>query len=289
MSQQYDITLKKIIKNIPKRFLKLLTGFEEGKFLDTKFSIVQSREPDLVIELPDNSIYHMELQATNEKDMEWRMHDYYSLIYQERRVIIRQLLLYVGDAPLSMNNGIYHDTLTYSYKIKDIREIDCVELLKSNNPDDALLAILCRMEDPIATLGAIRERFMVLPEKQQKDYVVALQTLSRLRGLSPLVIQEVKNKMPITIDISTDEIYLTGVQEGLKKGREEGLEKGREEGREEGLIKGIRIALDLKFGEDSLAVMDKIAEIKDSKRLEKIQNSIKEASNIIEFKNIVGI
>ncbi|KJR41220.1 hypothetical protein MCHI_002881, partial [Candidatus Magnetoovum chiemensis] len=52
MSQLYDIILKKTIKNIPRKFLKLLTGFEDGKFLDTKFQTVQHREPDMVIELP---------------------------------------------------------------------------------------------------------------------------------------------------------------------------------------------------------------------------------------------
>ncbi len=293
MSQLYDITLKKIIKNIPKRFLKLLTVFEEGKFLDTKFPVVQSREPDLVIELPDTSIFHMELQATNEKDMEWRMHDYYSLIYQVRRVPIHQLLLYVGEAPLTMNNGIYHNTLTYSYKIKDIREIDCIELLSSNNPDDALLSILCRMENPIATLKAIRERFMVLPEKLQKDYVIALRNLSRLRGISPLVAQEVERKMPVIIDISKDEVYLTGRQEGRKEGRKEGQKAGHKEGRKEGLheglIIGIKCALDIKFGKSSLSVINKITEIQDFNRLVKIQESIKKASNITEFKKITGI
>ncbi|MBF0563842.1 MAG: hypothetical protein HQK89_01230 [Nitrospirae bacterium] len=81
MSQLYDITLKKTIKNIPKRFLKLLTGFETGEFLDTNFPTVQNREPDLVIKLPDISIFHLELNSDNENNMVWRMHDYYSLMY----------------------------------------------------------------------------------------------------------------------------------------------------------------------------------------------------------------
>ncbi|MBF0566002.1 MAG: hypothetical protein HQK89_12240 [Nitrospirae bacterium] len=111
MSQLYDITLKKTIKKIPKRFLKILTGFEEGEFLDTNFPTVQNRIPDLLIKLPDISIFHLEFTSTNENNMAWRMHDYYSLVFQEYEIEIHQMLLYVGDEPLRMAGGIRHKKL----------------------------------------------------------------------------------------------------------------------------------------------------------------------------------
>ncbi|KJR42607.1 hypothetical protein MCHI_001489 [Candidatus Magnetoovum chiemensis] len=283
MSQLYDITLKKTIKNIPKRFLRIFTGFEEGRFLDTQFPTVQNRRPDIVIELPDNSIYHFELEAKNEKDMEWRVHDYYSLIYQEFRRKTRQIVLYVGEEPLRMKDRIHHDTLLFSYTIKDIRDINCSQLLESNNPDDALLSILCQMDDPAATLRAIRERFTVLPEKEQKDYIVGLKNLARLRGLTALVIKEVEKKMPITIDISMDEAYLQGREEGLLEGQQKGLL----EGQQKGLIEGIELAITIKFGASGLIAMDKIKNIIDINKLEQIKYDILRASDIVEFVKLI--
>ncbi|MCI4624779.1 MAG: hypothetical protein L3V56_02345 [Candidatus Magnetoovum sp. WYHC-5] len=57
----------------------------------------------------------------------------------------------------------------------------------------------------------------------------------------------------------------------------------------EGLIKGIELALDIRFGELSLTVMDKIRAINDINKLEQIKNSIKKASNVEEFKTMLGI
>ncbi|MBI5747947.1 MAG: hypothetical protein HZA00_02400 [Nitrospinae bacterium] len=45
--QRYDKTLKELLKTIPHKLLKLLTGFEDGIFLDVQFPEIKSREPDL--------------------------------------------------------------------------------------------------------------------------------------------------------------------------------------------------------------------------------------------------
>jgi hypothetical protein len=37
-NSQYDITLKDILKGIPKRFVEILTGRKALEFLDTRFS-----------------------------------------------------------------------------------------------------------------------------------------------------------------------------------------------------------------------------------------------------------
>ncbi|MBF0565811.1 MAG: hypothetical protein HQK89_11255 [Nitrospirae bacterium] len=265
MSQLYDITLKKTIKNIPKRFLKILTGFEEGEFLDTNFPTVQNREPDIVIKLPDISLFHLELESNNENNMVWRMHDYYSLMFQKDECKIRQILLYVGDRPLRMADRIQHETLNYSCVFKDIRDINCAELLTGNkNPDDAMLSILCSMEDTIATLVAIRERFMLLPEKEQKDYLAGLKNLARLRGLTSLVKKEVEDKMPVTIDISNDETFLAGMLEGEKRG----------------LLEGIEVALDIKYGSEGLFLMDAVRKIGTIEKLEAFKEVVRKAASV---------
>ncbi|WP_420266956.1 hypothetical protein [Candidatus Magnetominusculus dajiuhuensis] len=34
MHKKFDLTLKDLLKDIPVKFLKILTGYEDGKFLD---------------------------------------------------------------------------------------------------------------------------------------------------------------------------------------------------------------------------------------------------------------
>ncbi|MBF0336889.1 MAG: hypothetical protein HQL05_03575, partial [Nitrospirae bacterium] len=64
MTQEYDITLKSILKDVPKRFFNMLTGFEDAKFLDVQFPSVRYRQPDLLMDLPDNSLWHFEIQSS---------------------------------------------------------------------------------------------------------------------------------------------------------------------------------------------------------------------------------
>ncbi|KJU83773.1 hypothetical protein MBAV_004031, partial [Candidatus Magnetobacterium bavaricum] len=45
MAQYYDVTLKSILKELPKRFFKILTGFEFARFLDVQLPFVEYRQP----------------------------------------------------------------------------------------------------------------------------------------------------------------------------------------------------------------------------------------------------
>ncbi|MBF0344537.1 MAG: hypothetical protein HQL06_09950 [Nitrospirae bacterium] len=72
--------LKDIIKDAPPKFLKKLTGYEAGKFLDIQLPDVQVRQSDLLVEVEDDRIMHIEIQSTNEKSITERMYEYNALI-----------------------------------------------------------------------------------------------------------------------------------------------------------------------------------------------------------------
>ncbi|KJU84144.1 hypothetical protein MBAV_003664 [Candidatus Magnetobacterium bavaricum] len=55
MHQKYEIILKDIIKDVSQRFLKLLTGYEAGKFTDVEFPDVQVRWVDIAFETVSGS------------------------------------------------------------------------------------------------------------------------------------------------------------------------------------------------------------------------------------------
>ena len=189
---KYDYTLKDLFKDIPSTLLKLLTGFREGKFLDIQFPEIKCRQPDLLLELPDSTIFHLELQSSYDSTMLLRMLEYHFLIYQQHGREAKQLLLYVGDELAEFENAINLTSLQYSYEVQDIKDIDCMYLLESDKPEDIVLAILCKTDEPKRTVRRILEKLSVLPEKTRRDYILKLLNLSHLRKLDFLIQEEVK-------------------------------------------------------------------------------------------------
>ena len=217
---KYDYTLKDLFKDIPSTLLELLTGFSEGKFLDIQFPEIKCRQPDLLLELPDSTIFHLELQSSYDSSMLLRMLEYHFLIYQQHGREAKQLLLYVGDETAEFENTVNLNSLQYSYEVVDIKDIDCMYLLESDKPEDVVLAILCKTDDPERTVRRILEKLSVLPEKKRRDYILKLLNLSHLRKLDFLVQEEVK-KMPITIDMEESLLFKQGEAKGQTAGKQE--------------------------------------------------------------------
>ncbi|MEO5361977.1 MAG: hypothetical protein H7843_16305 [Nitrospirota bacterium] len=295
MHQKYDVTLKDIMKDIPKVFLKILTGYETGKFVDVQFPDIQLREPDLVIEVKDGNLVHIEIQSENEH-MISRMFMYCGFIYNQHRKLPVQIVLYVGNKPINMQNQIEGEGIKYSYKLIDIIEIDCTQLLESDSPEDIVLSILCKTNDVDATIRTILDKLSGLPVKEREGYIRKLLYLSDLRKLYPKIKMEI-SKMPISIDIKESDIYREGMEDGLlrgrKEGREDGLLRGREDGllrgREEGLIEGIELGLELKFGSSGVELMDKVRAISSLDRLEEFKNLIRKVGSIEELNVFLNI
>jgi len=225
---KYDYTLKDLFKDIPSALLQMLTGFKDGKFLDIQFPEIKYRQPDLLLELPDKTIFHLEFQSSYDSTMLLRMLEYQFLIYQQHGKEAKQLLLYVGDEPAEFKHEINLTHLKYSYDVKDIKDIDCLSLLESNKPEDIVLAILCKTDEPQRIIRRILEKLSVLPEKTRKDYMLKLLNLSHLRKLDFLINEEVK-KMPITMDIQESFLFKQGKAEGIAEGQTTGKQDAKKE------------------------------------------------------------
>ncbi len=231
-----DITLRDIIQEIPPKFVQLLSGKNAKKLLDTSLPEVKERRADFLVELEDDSIFHLELQTQNDKNMPFRMLEYFVLIsskYPNRN--IKQMVLYVGEKPLNMKDRIEIENLTFNYKLKDIREISCEELFKSDSLTDKILAVLCDVRNPEKYFRGILTELYKLTERERRDYLKKLLNLLTIR--SKLVEKfklEVK-KMPITFDRETIENH-PFFKDGLKEGLQKGLEKGKLEAKREDVI-----------------------------------------------------
>ncbi|MFP4439940.1 MAG: hypothetical protein ACLFVO_22115 [Chloroflexaceae bacterium] len=77
-----------------------------------------------------------------------------------------------------------------------------------------------------------------------------------------------------------------GMENVLEKGLKKGLEKGLERGRREELLAGIALALDLKFGDEGLALLPEIRHISEVTRLQAIRDQIKAAGTPEELRQV---
>ncbi|KJU86030.1 hypothetical protein MBAV_001774 [Candidatus Magnetobacterium bavaricum] len=279
MHQKFDITLKDIIKDMPRIFLKLLTGYDWWEFIDVQFPDVQSRQPDIVIRVRDGRIIHIEVQSTNERIMLGRMFMYAACIYNQYEILPVQIVLYVGKKPLTMQSSVEDGLIKYAYKLVDIRTIDCAQLVVSDDLEDVVLAILCRTDDVDGTIRSILDRFYPLPPKERENYIRKLLYLSELGNLYIKVKMEVM-KMPITIDIEDSEVFRDVFMEGELKGEL----KGRLKGKLEGVLKGVEGMLEIKYGPKGLELMEKVSNIDSIDTLDEFMGLIKKSKSITELR-----
>ncbi|MBV6341714.1 hypothetical protein [Candidatus Magnetobacterium casense] len=271
MHQKYDIALKDIIKDIPRQFLKILTGYDSWQFMDVQFPDIQARQPDIVIKTSDGTIIHIEIQSTNDSTMLKRMYLYSGFIYNQYDVLPIQIVLYIGKKPLNMPSSVELGGIKYAYRLVDIHTINGNQLITGDSPDDCLLAILCKTDDVDGTIKKILDIFYPMPYKERKNYVIKLLYLSELVNLYKKVKAEVMN-MPITIDIEDSEIF----RDVFMKGNLEGELKGE--------LKGIEGMLDIKYGYEGLGLMDMVRTIGTIDKLDAFSKLIRKSTSIAELR-----
>jgi len=130
-----------------------------------------------------------------------------------------------------MPNSIKTDRLSFSYELKNIKDIDCKELLNSSDLNDNILSVLCRTDDAKSLILEIASRLSKLDKNDFEDYKLKLKNLLHLRPDIIKIVKELEeNEMPITINLEEDPFYLEGKAKGIAEGVAEGEAKGKVEG-----------------------------------------------------------
>jgi len=223
--QKMDILLRDILQKIPERFIQLLTGKRGTNILDNTFPVIKERKADFVVELEDGSIFHLELQTYPDKNMPLRMLEYRVLLMQKYpNREIRQMVLYVGDGAPKMESSINDNNLSFSYELRDIKELSCKELMESPQMEDKILAVLCNVENPERYFNDLFQELLKLPEKERGDFIRKLLTALHYRPKLKIVLKRIleERKMPLTITeemIKQDPFFQEGLERGIKEGK----------------------------------------------------------------------
>jgi hypothetical protein len=117
------------------------------KWLNIELPKVQNLRMDLLGQTAGGGLVHVELQSGNDAAMPLRMAEYCLGVLRLFAKFPRQVLLYVGEAPLRMASELRGPALWFEHRTMDIRELDGDSLLESEETGDNVIAILARLRD----------------------------------------------------------------------------------------------------------------------------------------------
>ena len=217
--------IKTLLKDISKYFLNEDIKTDSIIFLD------------IVANIDNEYILHLEIQNNNDKNMIYRMLRYYVDIRQISKLPIKQYVLYIGKEKANFQTEIFEEDLNFRYNFIDIHTIDCEVLLNQNTPEALVLAILCdfKGKNPKDVVKYIIDSLYKYTKNSfsYKNYIMMLETLSSNRNLKE-VVKEIEMLRTTTLqDLPSWEI---GLEMGIEKGIEQGIEKGIEQGIEKGKL-----------------------------------------------------
>jgi len=246
---EYDVALKNILTRPGSSVLNQLTGASSLKWLNVEAPKVNNRRVDLLGELPDRSLVHIELQSRNEKDFPLRMAEYLFGIGRQYGRLPRQVVLYVGEAPLRMKDHVEGPDVLVRFHLVDIRDLDGEELLASANVGDNVLAVLTRLSEQPNAVRRILDRIAAGQPEERDEAFAELLILAKLRQLSSQVKRETR-EMPILEDIMDHDVIGPAIRKGLRQGRVEGQ------------VEMLLSLIEKRFGRVPPAVSDRIATLK---------------------------
>jgi hypothetical protein len=210
---KYDLVVKDLFQRDHPSLLDQLTdGVAVREVLSVELARVEERRADLVLLLADGTILHIEFQSGNDKDMPYREGIYCLLLGQKYRRRVRQVVLYVGQAKMRMDDRVDLGETKSSYRLVDIREMDARKLMASGRPGDLALAMLA--DGGPEQVLEIAKRASELKGAERQRVLSQLVLLSGLRRLTGRLRIELK-AMAITADFTKNEF----VQEAIRDDR----------------------------------------------------------------------
>lgn len=248
----YDLILKESFQSLflqsSKKWLGLDLSHAQISEVDLTINRPTHREVDFLrhVVMPDGQAFllHLEFQTEDHKQMHLRMAEYRAMLQLAHQLPVRQYVIYLGQTPTKMPNKLPEAYQILGYDLISFNQLQAQDFLKSDSPDEIVFAILSRdTEQPSKQIvSRILERLhsLNLSSDELKKYLNYLLTLGQLRKLEHQVKQQV-HAMPITIDITQNEIYKEALAEGLAKGLEKGLDEGKKQA-VEGLLKSTNLS-----------------------------------------------
>lgn len=282
--RRYDQTIRQLLGESPELVINNLIGTQFGKLRQTdhKMQMLLEREPDFLRLTEDVKgdpiVLHVEFQSGNDKEMPYRMLEYYAAAQRKFKQSVWQYVIYIGDRPLNMESGIRDRQNNFTYQVVDIRKIPFQVFLNSSNSALLPWAVLGdhsgKPSDEVITSVVSK---IVSSTKGDKNLLTrqltALAMFSSLRNLDQ-VTQQIIHNMPFDVD-RIQNSYIGKLyrkewtERTTKKIEKEYREKYQKEYQEKIILSKENMAKSmLQLGSISLQQISSITEIPEERLLE---------------------
>jgi hypothetical protein len=214
---EYDVVLKLLIAASADTTLQLLGAHGRVKeWLNIELPRIQNHRVDLLASMTSGELIQVELQSANHAKMAQRMAEYAVGIWRREGIYPKQIVLYVGNEEMRMQNRVEHDGMIFWYTLIDFRDLDGAALLASDCISDNILALLARIDDPPGAMHRIFHNIRSLEPGDRADTLRRLLIVSGMRGLEE-VYEEEERRMPVTMDIMDHKILGPRIREAVAK------------------------------------------------------------------------
>ena len=110
----------------------------------------KERKPDVLKKVTNNQgdtfVLQIEFQVANESEMVYRMAEYYVMLARKYKLPVQQYVIFLGKSKLKMATELQDINLIFRYNLLEIKAISYKIFLKSNKPEEIVLAILANFD-----------------------------------------------------------------------------------------------------------------------------------------------
>ena len=155
MPQNYDVALKLLFRGKTSRMVQEIAGGPVKRWLDKELPSIRNTRADLLAENVHGEMVHVEFMSKNLECFDLQMAGYYVEIYRACGKHPHQTLIYVGREKLRMSGHFKSPTMSFRFRVLDLRALDGERFLASDSVSDQILALLMRVKNLRAAIRRI--------------------------------------------------------------------------------------------------------------------------------------
>ncbi len=218
-ANQYDKIFKENIDAVIPSLMQNVLGITAISMEELPDDIqhTKERKPDVLKKVTDSEgntfVLQIEFQVANEAEMVYRMGEYYFMLGRKYKLPIRQFVIFIGSKPPKMVTKLEQAlVLSYEYSLISLAQQDYHIFLKSNQPEEIVLAVLADFakKQPENALKQIIARLEETTESDLtlKKYFKQLRILAQLRKLEQKLKEIIVDNLAKYIDEERDVAYM---------------------------------------------------------------------------------
>jgi predicted transposase/invertase (TIGR01784 family) len=226
---QYDKIFRENLEAALPGLIKNLLGIQavHTEELPDDIQHTKERKPDVLKKVTDKNgetfVLHIEFQVKDELEMVFRMAEYYIMLLRQYQLQVRQYVIYIGAGDPAMTDHIRSESMNFKYRLIVLSAVDYQLLLRSENPEEKMLAILADFGggDPKRIIENIVNQVITATKGDfsKLRYIQQLRILAQLRNLAIESLQ-IMDSIANYISEEKDILYRRGERDGIEKGKE---------------------------------------------------------------------